>query len=267
MPGGVRSTGRNQILTGDCDDRDMSCRAAIARRLRLACYTLGLGLLVAVVPMAARASTSDVCGAIADQTERAEDIPPGLLHAVALAESGRWQADEGFGQAWPWTVRSGPDSFYLPSKEVALGKVRELRATGRSNIDVGCMQINLGYHGEAFASLEEAVDPINNVAYAARFLKQLREQTRSWAGATGRYHNADQDRGQAYRARVYRLWRELRRRQGEAAPMITEASFVGDPMWLMVGNAATSRSGGAPTARLITPNSRESSSARILRGQ
>jgi hypothetical protein len=266
MPGGVRSTGGNQILTGDHDDRDMSRRATVARRLRLACYTLGLGLLVAVVPTVARASTSDVCGAIADQMERAEDIPLGLLHAVALAESGRWQAGEGVGRAWPWTVRSGPESFYLPSKEVALGKVRELRAAGRSNIDVGCMQINLGYHGKAFASLEEAFDPLTNVAYGARFLKQLREQTRSWAGATGRYHNADRDRGQAYRARVYRLWRELRRRQGEAARTITEASFVEDRQWRLVGNAA-SQSEGAPSDRLITPISRESGSTRILRGQ
>jgi len=184
-------------------------RAPVARRLRLACYALGLGLLIAVAPMVARASTSDVCGPIADQMERAEDIPLGLLHAVALAESGRWQVGEGFSRAWPWTVRSGPDSFYLPSKEAALGKVRELHAAGRSNIDVGCMQINLGYHAEAFASLEEAFDPITNVAYGARLLKQLREQTRSWAGATGRYHNADRDRAQAYRARVYRAVAEV----------------------------------------------------------
>jgi hypothetical protein len=234
--------------------------------LRLAC-ALGLGLIVAMVPMVARATIADVCGATADQIERAEDIPPGLLHAVALAESGRWQAGEGLVRAWPWTVRSGPDSFYLPSKELALGKVHELRAAGRSNIDVGCMQINLGHHGEAFASLEEAFDPAINVAYGARFLRQLHEQTHSWAGATGRYHNADRDRGQAYRARVYRLWRDLRRRQREAAPMITEASFVGDRLWRLVGNAATSQSRQAPTARLITPSSRTTGAARVLRGQ
>src|SRR5918996_2767831 len=100
--------------------------------LRLACQALGLGLIVAMVPMVARASIADVCGPIADQVERAEDIPPGLLHAVALAESGRWQVGEGFSRAWPWTVRSGPDSFHLPSKEAALGKVRELLAAGSS---------------------------------------------------------------------------------------------------------------------------------------
>jgi hypothetical protein len=78
--------------------------------------------------------------------------------------------------------------------------------------------------------------------------------------------NADWDRREAYRARVYRLWRDLRGRQGEAAPIITEASFVGDRMWRLAGNAATSRSGKPPSARLITPISRDSGTARILRG-
>jgi hypothetical protein len=102
-----------------------------------------------MAPTAARSGTSDLCGTLADRIESAEGIPPGLLHAVALAESARWQGGEGFGRAWPWTVRSGVNSFYLPSKEMALGEVRELRAAGRCKIDVGCMQINLGHHGEA----------------------------------------------------------------------------------------------------------------------
>jgi len=167
----------------------------------------------------ALADATDVCGAFADETERVEGIPPGLVRAVALAESGRWLAERGYSQAWPWTVTAGPDSFFLASKQDALRKVRELQATGRSNIDVGCMQVNLGYHGEAFASLDEALEPASNVAYGARYLKRLRIQTRSWARATARYHSNDPDRGRAYRDKVYRLWHELRHgRIAAAAP-------------------------------------------------
>jgi hypothetical protein len=230
------------------------------------------GLVVAVLPPTGVASTPEDCGAIAERMERAEDIPPGLLQAVALAESGRAHPVHGDARPWPWTVRSGPDSFYLPSKELALRKVRELRAAGRSNIDVGCMQINLGYHGTAFASLDDAFDPPSNVAYGARFLKQLREETRSWAKATGRYHSADGDRGQAYRARVWRLWRDVRRRQGGEAPMITEATFVGDRLARLAGGAAPSGLEAAPGARFIVPatRNRRSGSAdpvAILRGR
>jgi soluble lytic murein transglycosylase-like protein len=164
------------------------------------------------------ANPADICGALARETERAEGIPPGLVHAVALAESGRWLAGRGHSQAWPWTVTAGSDSFYLPTKQDALRKVRELRAAGRSNIDVGCMQVNLGYHGEAFASLDEALEPASNIAYGARFLKRLRLQTRSWVRATARYHSSDPDRGDAYRNKVYRLWHELRHGPIVAAP-------------------------------------------------
>jgi hypothetical protein len=225
---------------------------ALVRQLRRVLALLG-GLVVAALPLTGFASSLDDCGAIADRMERSQDIPPGLLHAVALAESGRRHPFHGDSRAWPWTVRSGPESFYLPSKELALSKVRELRAAGRSNIDVGCMQINLGHHPRAFASLDDAFDPVSNVAYGARFLKQLREETLSWAKATGRYHSADPDRGQAYRARVWRLWRDLRRRQGGEAPMITEAMFVGNRLARLAGGAGTSRlAGGADTSRLAS---------------
>jgi Transglycosylase SLT domain len=245
--------------------------AALLRPLRRVLALIG-GLVVATLSLPGLASTQDDCGAIADWMERSEDIPPGLLHAVALAESGRPHPSGGESRAWPWTVRSGPDSFYLPSKELALRKVQELRAAGRSNIDVGCMQINLGHHPTAFASLDEAFDPAANVAYGARFLKQLQEETRSWAMATGRYHSADPDRGQAYRARVHRLWRDLRRRQGGEGPLITEALFVGARLARLAGRAATSSQDAAPAARVITPassgrRSNGAASIAVLRGR
>ena len=140
-------------------------------------------LVLAAVTCAGQAAAGPVdglCAALASQAEREQGIPPGLVQALALAESGRWHADEGTTRPWPWTVTSGTDSFFLPSKPEALRKVEELRTEGRTNIDVGCMQVNLGYHGHAFASLAEALEPASNVAYAAQFLKQLREETRSW---------------------------------------------------------------------------------------
>jgi hypothetical protein len=223
------------------------------------------GLIVLAWPLAAAGTASDRCGAIADRIERAEDIPPGLLQALALAESGR--RDPAQGQlAWPWAVRAGAEGFYPPSKEAALATVEALRAAGRSNIDVGCMQINLAYHGDAFGSLEDAFEPAHNVAYGARFLKQLQQETGSWAKATGRYHSAERERGQAYRARVYRIWHDLRRRQGQAAPVLGAAAFLDGPARL-AGSA--SRSDGV--VRVISPSAAGrragSAAAVVLRGR
>ncbi len=190
---------------------------------------VGLTLAPAAPPALgqALAAAGDVCAALARDMEVEEGIPPGLVHALALAESGRWLPELGRSQAWPWTVTSGKDSFYLPSKAAALRKVEELRRSGRWNIDVGCMQINLGYHGDAFTSLAEALEPRANVRYAAQFLKRLRVETRSWARATARYHSNVPDRGRAYRAKVYRLWHRLRRtRLAMAEPDQTPSLLV-----------------------------------------
>ena len=226
------------------------------------------GLMALAWPTAAAGITVDRCGAVADQIERAEDIPSGLLQALALAESGRRDPAQGRHQAWPWAVRAGGDGFYLPSKAAALAKVEALQSAGRSNIDVGCMQINLGYHGSAFASLEDAFEPTHNVAYGARFLKQLQRETGSWAKATGRYHSAERERGQAYRARVYQIWQDLRRRQGRAAPMLSAAAFLGGPARLAGSAAATLPDDGA--ARVISPSAggrRAGSALAVLRGR
>ncbi len=176
----------------------------------------------------AEASVRTVCSAHAAQQEKAERIPPGLVHAVALAESGRWLEGDNSTKPWPWTVTSGKDSFYLSSKEEAIAKVEELQANGRTNIDVGCMQINLHYHPDAFSTLEDAFDPDQNVAYGTKFLKGLRNKTRSWGKATAFYHSQNRARGIAYRDKVYKLWRKLRRRPVVSASRVDTPSAQRD---------------------------------------
>lgn len=183
----------------------------IARGARPAPIVLATAVVVLTAAHADAARPHETCAELARRMEHAQGIPRGLVQAVALAESGRWLDELGRTRAWPWTVTSGPDSYFLPSKEAALEKVRELQAAGRTNIDVGCMQVNLGWHGDAFDSLDEAIDPATNVAYGARFLKDLRLRTRSWARATAHYHSRHPERGEAYRTKVYRLWQKVRR--------------------------------------------------------
>jgi hypothetical protein len=187
-------------------------------------------LTLAVVTCAGQATAGPVdglCAALARRAERTEGIPSGLVEAVALAESGRWFAHDGTTRPWPWTITAGSDSFFLSSKPEALRKVHELRSQGRSNIDVGCMQINLGYHGDAFASVADALEPAANVAYGAQFLKKLREETRSWARATAHYHSRHPQRGQAYREKVYRFWHQV---QGGRVVDQVPTRLVGRPL-------------------------------------
>ena len=146
----------------------------------------------------------DSCGRLTDRAERAYGLPTHLLTAVSKVESGRWHAASGAIFAWPWTVTAGGEGRFLPSKKAAIAEVERLRARGVRNIDVGCMQVNLGYHPKAFASLEEAFDPQRNVAYATRFLRDLKARWGSWTRAVGNYHSNTPALSGRYRVKVFR---------------------------------------------------------------
>lgn len=146
-----------------------------------------------------------LCEAGTRNAERAEMLPQGLLAAISLKESGRWDGGAKRSVPWPWTVTSGGPGEHLASREEALAKVRDLQAQGVTNIDVGCLQINLHYHPHAFENLEAAFDPAKNTAYAGAHLRQLREDHKSWNKSVERYHSSNPERGRAYRKAVYQL--------------------------------------------------------------
>lgn len=180
---------------------------------------LAIAILAVLLPTgtgrAAQASENEaswsLCRTQARLMERAAELPDHLLAAIARIESGRWHKGKGEILSWPWTVMAEGRGRYLPTKRAAIAEVEKLRARGVRNIDVGCMQINLKYHGEAFRTLEEAFDPLSNIAYAAAFLSDLKSETRSWTKAIGHYHSRHQHRGMKYRLKVLEAWREERR--------------------------------------------------------
>ena len=176
-----------------------------------------LALAALVLPAEAKISGTPgkfetVCREQTARIERQEKLPGQLLSAIALAESGRWQEQRGETLAWPWTVYAQGRGRYFASKAHAVAAVRELRAKGVRSIDVGCMQVNLMHHRDAFASLDVAFDPAANVAYAARFVRDLHREVRSWSRAIAFYHSRTRAKYVPYRRKVHRLWYEERRR-------------------------------------------------------
>ncbi len=161
-------------------------------------------------PADGEASPPLLCETAIKAAERIRQLPLHLLQAIAFTESGKMSAAHGHRIAWPWTVMAEGEGRYYPSKQAAIDAVRALQARGVGNIDVGCMQVNLHYHGKAFASLEEAFDPVHNVAYATEFLLKLRRDSNSWTRAIKQYHSRERARQLAYRARVYEEWQALK---------------------------------------------------------
>lgn len=152
-----------------------------------------------------------LCPSLIEAAEQAMELPAHLLQSISKVESGRWNEAEGARLAWPWTVSAKGKGRYLPSKQAMLKEIRALQRRGIKSIDVGCMQVNLKYHGDAFDSLEQAVDPVHNVAYAAVFLSQLRAGSRSWPKAVGHYHSQTPKLGSKYRRKVMDAWRQEKR--------------------------------------------------------
>lgn len=188
----------------------------LLRRLAfiLACLAAGPAIAAPGSVVEPRLATSSddakICGVLARAAERALGIPDHLLRAVGVVESGRYDRKLGRAEPWPWTINAAGAGATFGSKADAIARVEELRASGVRSIDIGCMQVNLAYHGDAFESLEEAFDPVMNVAYAAHFLASLKEERGSWNAAVAAYHSSTPKFGIPYRQKVAKTWHGLR---------------------------------------------------------
>jgi len=166
------------------------------------------------------------CASYTAAMERSQAIPTQLLSAISLAESGRFDQVRGEIIAWPWTINAGGEGRFFATKEEAIAAVKKLQKRGITNIDVGCMQVNLHHHPNAFDSLETAFDPFSNVAYAASFLKELENETRSWSQAIAYYHSTTRQLNASYRNKVYRLWADVRRRDADKMRQQVIAAYL-----------------------------------------
>ena len=185
-------------------------------------------LILALAPEAASANAAGKgqsidkqgksCAQAVQAAERREGIPQHLLKAISQAESGRWNAEKQANIAWPWTVTSGGKGRFFDTEAEARAEVEILITQGVRNIDVGCMQVNLMYHPEAFANLAEAFDPDANARYGAKYLRAMYDKTRNWREAAAHYHSTTPEAAARYRAKVVRLWNAARRIKPEPQP-------------------------------------------------
>ena len=187
---------------------------------------LGAALLgLALWPLTAMAqlmpargfSEGHLCRAAIAEAERGANLPRGLLQAIGRVESGRRDPETGHFAPWPWTINAEGEGKYFPTREAAIAHVRQLQARGVRIIDVGCMQVNLHHHPNAFASLEQAFDPLTNARYAARFLTELNGGRADWRQAAGHYHSQTPERAGPYREKVLAAWEQEARNAGDSS--------------------------------------------------
>ena len=183
----------------------VSVKGIAMRRL----LPVGIGLAMLLVPCSGGAAQaplpseqqqSALCSSALRTAEHKYGTPPGLLDAIAKAESGRRITGTTTLQPWPWALNVDGQGLYFATKEAAVSWTRKELGQGSSFTDVGCMQVDLQFHPNAFRSLDEAYDPDANADYAARFLLNLYVATGfNWFVAAGWYHSRS-----PYFAREYR---------------------------------------------------------------
>jgi hypothetical protein len=194
----------------------------LSRKLAIGAFAL---LGIALWPAAASAQSmpargfneGHLCRAAITEAERSANVPRGLLQAIGRVESGRRDPETGQFAPWPWTTNAEGEGKYFPTREAAIAHVRQLQARGVRIIDVGCMQVNLHHHPNAFASLEQAFDPLINARYAARFLSELNGGRADWRQAAGHYHSQTPERAGPYREKVLAAWEREARNAGDSS--------------------------------------------------
>jgi hypothetical protein len=174
-------------------------------------FALLLPVATPVAALSAPVRAADpalLCETAITSAEYAGGLPPRLLGAIGLTETGRVDAESGRVRPWPWTINAEGEGRFFETKQQAVAAVRALQARGVRSIDVGCLQVNLMYHPDAFATLDDAFDPRVNAAYAARFLNALYAEGRDWAHAIAAYHSETPALGDAYRVLVMARWQK-----------------------------------------------------------
>lgn len=140
------------------------------------------------------------------EAEKRNNIPTGLLLAVAMTESGMK------GQPNPLALNIAGRSYFGDSIENVARIVQSNLNRGIKSIDVGCMQINLKYHGNRFPSFHSLLNNDTNVAYGAWYLSSNASKRGSWFEGVMDYHNKTMPaRRRWYGCVVWNNWLKITR--------------------------------------------------------
>ena len=153
-----------------------------------------------------KASTN--CNHYTETIGKEYKIPNKLLTSISLVESGLKREKIlflGHGHLMYLKIKV----FYSKAETVNYLK----KTIIKKNIDVGCMQISLKYHGKNFENFNQILDPKSNVEYAAKFLRSLYSKHKTWNEAISRYHSSIPKKKSKISKKVQSYWSDLRQKK------------------------------------------------------
>lgn len=153
-------------------------------------------LLVSWSAQDVQADPADLCLAAGVQSAQARQIPPAVMTAITLTETGRGSP----ARPWPWAINLSGQGHWFATRQEALAFAQAAVSSGHRNFDVGCFQLNYRWHGSQFKELSQMFDPQSNADYAADFLTSLFAEVGDWSEAAGRYHSRTPEHAARYRS-------------------------------------------------------------------
>lgn len=143
--------------------------------------------------------------------EKKYNLPRDILLSIAIQETAKMHPYHNFQLISPFAVNVEGCGYFFREKKEAVAFVYQQLKLGKTSIDVGCMQINLKNHPNAFSSIEQAFDIKSNIHYAARFLASKYAKFKNWETAIGHYHSSTPHLGQKYSKAVIKISENIER--------------------------------------------------------
>lgn len=158
-----------------------------------------LASILGALSVSAKTQTAALCELAAKEAAIRTGIPEQIMQVLALTETG--QDIDGMLRPWPWALNHAGAGHWFASQAELLAFAEHLLASGDTNFDLGCFQLNYRWHAQAFTSLQDMTDPAQNANYAAGFLHTKHQATGSWEKAIGAYHSATEQLANKYLTR------------------------------------------------------------------
>lgn len=140
---------------------------------------LMIALLVLLIGL--NESQAKVSRKIIKEIARECEVPAVLLEAICQVES----------NLEPHAINMGGKAYFFKNRELAAKFLVSQIELGKTNIDVGCMQINWRWHGRHLQDPDLLLDERACLYYGATLLKVLAKQKGGWVQAMMYYHSSN----------------------------------------------------------------------------
>lgn len=145
-----------------------------------------------------------------DEVANEHGLDPWLLYAVAIVETKKARRP-GTVSPWPWALRSPAGTWYGRNRdELVVALDGALKNYEHRQIDVGLMQINVGWHASRVEQITDLADPETNLRVASSLLQEaIRSAPHDPLLGVGRYHSWTPALARRYGAEVMRVYHQI----------------------------------------------------------